>query len=77
MNNFVAKEKGEWRMAKKARFKVGTKVVFYPIYGLDVPIVCTIKSVDESYPTPLYITSTGHFIFEDKLEEYESNKEQF
>lgn len=61
-------------MAKKANFKVGTKVVFYPIYGLDVPIVCTIKSVDESYPTPLYVTDTGHFVFEDKLERYDKER---
>ena len=74
MNNFVAKEKGECRMAKKAKFKVGTKVVFYPIYGLDVPIVSTIKSVDESYPTPLYVTDTGHFVFEDKLERYDKER---
>lgn len=55
-------------MAKKAKFKVGTEVVYYPIYGLDVPIIGTIILVDESYPTPLYVTNTGHFIFEDKLE---------
>ena len=55
-------------MAKKAKFKVGTEVFYYPIYGLDVPIIGTIISVDESYPTPLYVTNTGHFIFEDKLE---------
>lgn len=61
-------------MAKKARFDVGTKVVYYPIYGLDVPIVGTIKSVDESYPTPLYVTDTGHFIFEDKLERYDKER---
>lgn len=61
-------------MAKKAKFKVGTKVVFYPIYGLDVPIVSTIKSVDESYPTPMYITDTGHFVFEDKLERHDKER---